>query len=137
MTKRLLVVAPLLAVCLAFGQADQKAISAMFAQQTDAANKGDIVAYMATIDPQSAGYLKTKDAMTKVFAAYKLKFTAESFKVLSVKGATAQVQTTMVTKKISGPAFKNNRLKMTINLIKRSGKWLMTSSKIGAIEYLN
>jgi len=137
MTKRLIIAIPLLAACIAFGQADQKAITKMFSEQTVAANRGDVNAYMASVDPSSSGYQKTKEAMTQVFTTYKLKFTAESFKVVFVKGNTAQIKTTMVTKKISGPEFRDNRLKMTTNLIKKGGKWLMSSSKIGSVEYLD
>lgn len=137
MTKRLFIAIPLFAASMAFGQADEKAITKMFADQTAAANKGDVNGYMATVDPASGGYQKTKEAMTQVFSTYKLKFTSENFKVVYVKGNTAQIKTTMVTKKISGPGFRDNRLKMTTNLIKKGGKWLMSSSKIGSVEYLD
>jgi len=137
MTKRILIAIPLLVASMAFGQSEQKAIGKMFADQTAAANRGDVVAYMATVDPASASYKQTKDAMTQIFKTYKLKFTAENFSIVSVKGTTAQIKTTMVTTKISGPEFRNNRLKMTTTLIKKGGKWLMTASKISGVEYLD
>jgi hypothetical protein len=92
---------------------------------------------MATVDPSSPSYAKTEQGMKMVFRTYKLKFALEDFKILSVKGNTAQIQATTLTKKVSGPAFRNNRVKMTTILVKKAGKWLMSGSKVDKIDYLN
>ena len=137
MTKRLFFAIPLLAASFAYGQSEEKAIRSMVSRQTSAANAADVAGYMATVDPKSPGYGQTKSAMEAVFHTYKLKFKSESIKILSIKGTTAQVQMVTLTTRISGPKFRDNRVKMTANLIKRSGKWLMSTAKVDKFDYLN
>ena len=75
--------------------------------------------------------------MKQIFTTYKLNFKLESLKILSLTASTAKIQIVTLTTKVSGPAFKNNRVKLTTDLIKRGGKWLMRNSKVNNIEYVD
>ena len=136
MTKKLLIIIPFLTISVAHGQSEAKAIRAMFDKQLVAANSGDLKGYMATIDPATPSYAPTEKAMGTIFQSYKLKFSLESFKVTSIQAKSATVATIMVTKKISGPKFKDNRIKMTMTAVKKGGKWLLSGTKLEKIDYL-
>jgi len=136
MIKTLLIPVLLLSACLAYAQADQTAIKSMFARQTLALNKQDLASYMSTIDPKSPAYAQTEKGMKSVFATFKLSFTADSLKIESVKGTSAQVLMVLSTRKISGGAFRNNRSTIEHTLIKRNGKWFTTDSKMTKVEYM-
>ncbi len=135
-TKLGLIAITCLCAGMAQAQSDQKAIKAMFQKQASAMGTGNIAAYMSTIDTTIPAYSQTETMMRKLFSVYKLKATIERLKVGPIKGTTAQVEMVLLTKKVSGPAFKNNRTTITSLVNKRSGKWVTSDSKIDKIEYL-
>jgi len=121
---------------MAQAQSEQKAIKAMFEKQASAMSTSNVAAYMSTIDPSVPAYSQTETMMTRLFSVYKLKATIERLKIGSVKGNTAQVEMVLLTKKLSGPAFKNNRTTITSTVNKRNGKWVTSNSTMDKIEYL-
>jgi hypothetical protein len=92
---------------------------------------------MSTVDPKSPGYEQTKKGMATIFRSYKLNYKVESFKVISITGASALIKVVIKTTKISGPAFRNNRVRMTEKLVKKNGKWLTNDSKMDGVDYLD
>lgn len=115
---------------------DEAEIVALFHRQTDASNKEDIEAYMATLDPGAPGIESTRNATQLMFDKYRLNMWVEDAKVVSIKGDTATARTTIITKKIDGDAFRNNRNQSLHQLRKVSGEWKLVSSKPEDIRFL-
>jgi hypothetical protein len=121
----------------ACAQSQEAAIKKMIQRQITAMNKCDVGGYMATVDPSVPQYEQTKQTMTMLFSKYKLKATVESVKVAMVSSDTAKVTMTVVTSKISGPAFRNNRMVSINTVVKRNGKWLTSATKVSKLDYLD
>jgi len=127
----------LMACAVACSQSEEQAIRKVLAQEVVSEGKSDVAGYMATVDPQSSEYAAAEQMMKSLFKRYKLKVKLDSFKLVSVKGSTAQVRVVISTYKVSGPAFRNNRITQLGSLVKRKGRWFITASKIDKIDYLD
>jgi hypothetical protein len=66
-----------------------------------------------------------------------LSYRLDSYDVLSLDDTHARVRVTQTTTKVSGPAFKNNRVTMTDDLVKQDGKWLISTSTPEKVDYLD
>ena len=137
----LLVVLAALAGCSKSPDASQDPaageVLAVLRAQTDALNRKDATAYLATIDPGSPAYEKTKGAIEQMFQVYDLRYTLKDARVESVNGDEAHVHFDQTTEKISGPEFRDNHLEGTHVLKKRDGAWKVVSTGATKIEYLN
>lgn len=135
MIKKPLVFCALLLTSAAFAQTDAKAIRGVFESQIVAENHSDVTAYLATIDPQRAtARTQTGSILKQIFKIYKLRCQLDSFKIVSLKGNSAQAYTVISTFKVSGPKFQNNRVTATNVMIKRNGKWYLADSGQPKIE---
>ncbi|HOW51430.1 MAG TPA: hypothetical protein PLV42_05215 [bacterium] len=106
-------------------------------RNANAMNTEDLAGYMATIDPESPLYEGTQKMLEGMFATYDLAVTVESTKILKYKEKEAAVEITQVTKKKSGPEFRDNRLKMISTFVKTADGWKMSKSDIIKTEYLD
>jgi hypothetical protein len=130
-----------LAVCFSFLVAGcsknvDAELKAVFQTQLDAMNKEDMDAYMASIDPEAGVYASTKATMPLILQTYDVKATMDSFEVVSKTEDSAQVRTVIVTKKVSGPDFKDNKVTALHTLKLKNGKWLLTETKVEKIDFL-
>lgn len=136
--RKSLAVASLFSVALIAGaQSQEAAIKSMFGRQISSITKGDIDAYMSTVDPSIPQYNQTRKSMELVLSRYKLRAKLESIKVLSISGTTAKVSMVVLTTKVSGPAFRNNRVASVNTVLKKKGTWLTNSTKVTKFEYLD
>jgi hypothetical protein len=99
-------------------------------QQLDAMNRGDIPAYMETMDESSPVYQPTKEALEQIVPVYKLKAEMEGLEVISIQDDRATIKVTQTTRKISGPEFIDNRSVFEHKLRKVNGKWKFVESKM-------
>jgi hypothetical protein len=102
-----------------------------------AMEKEDIESVKRTIDTSSPAYAMTIDMTEEIFQQYDLKYTLESVKMIEAEETTARVWFIQVTEKISGPAFRNNRLTGIHTLKKIDGSWVITHTEIEEIDYLD
>jgi len=135
--KLALMVAASLAATFSFGQSEEKAIQAMLARQTQSMNNRDVRSYMSTLDPTIPQYSQTQKLMTKLLSVYKLNSKLESWKITSIHGNSAKVIMVVLTTKLSGPKFRNNRATTINTLVKRNGKWLTSDTKMTKLDYLD
>ena len=101
-----------------------------------ASNAEDIDAYMACIDPSSPLYSSTRTQMMTTFAQYDFHVEVTDIKVLDVSATVAHVQAVLTTTKISGPAYKNNRLTAVFELHKVTSTWKIYGENVTNTEYL-
>ena len=112
-------------------------VLAVVRAQVDALNRKDLPAVMAALDPQSAGFEQTRQMSAKIFQAYDLRYTLKEAAVESINGDEAKVRFVQTTEKISGPAFRNNRIEGVHTLKKRNGQWKIAGTEATKIEYLD
>ena len=112
-------------------------ILAVVRAQADALNRKDLDATMNALDPQSPGYGQVKDMTAKIFQTYDLRYTLSDVALVSVNNDEAHVHFVQLTEKVSGPAFRNNRVEGTHTLKKRNGVWKITDTQAAKVDYLD
>ncbi len=100
-----------------------------------AANEKNIAAYMATIHPKSSAYRQTEELLPQLFSAYNLEFYYYDLKVTSLKTNEAQVHFSLSTRRLSGPAFRNNIVIGTMILRPDEGVWKIYNQKVEDVQY--
>ena len=112
------------------------AVIAVITATVAASNTEQIDAYMACIDPSSPLYSSTRTQMMTTFEQYKFRVEATDIKVLDLSATVAHVQAVLTTTKISGPAYKDNRLTVVFELHEVSGGWKIYGENVTNTEYL-
>jgi hypothetical protein len=102
-----------------------------------AMNSRDLDKTMATIDEQSEAYDKTKDLARRLFAAYDLRYELDSATVIEKTDENAKVECVQTTRKVSGPAFRDNRIRIVHLLRNVDGEWKIYGSQMQKIDYLD
>ena len=78
-----------------------------------------------------------REALKAIFDQYDISYKLVSFKVLSVSDDTAEVEVVQETKKIRGPAFRNNVGTVVHTFKKRPSGWKFVSSEIKSAKFLD
>lgn len=102
-----------------------------------ATNAEDIDWYMSTIHPDSPGYQTTEDQLPNAFATYDLYVEVYGLEIIKQTRTEVQVAFTMVTSKIRGPAFRNNRVQGIFLMRPDDGIWKIYDQKVESVEYLD
>ena len=100
-------------------------------------NNEDLSGVMSTIDPESELYSSTEILVEKLFERFDLKFIVENIEVIEQTDEYAKVSFTQLTMKVSGPQFKNNRIKGYHTLRKSDGSWLISNTEILETNFIN
>jgi hypothetical protein len=112
-------------------------ITSVIYKNLNAMENKDIQSYMATIHEQSPIYAQTEQALPIYFNTFDLKCELKDVKVIEKSDQEAKVKFVQITKKVSGPAFRNNKL-TGIHILKKSeGKWKIYNTETKNIEYLD
>jgi len=101
-----------------------------------ASNDEDVAAYMATMHPSSPGYEATEAALLEIVRVYDLSYTLERADVVAVSEDEAAISFVLVTRRVSGPAFMDNRIAGTMNLRKYRGEWKIYDQTLDHVESL-
>jgi hypothetical protein len=112
------------------------AVIAVITATVAASNAEGIDAYMACIDPSSPLYSSTRTQMMTTFEQYDFHVEGTDIEVLDVSATVAHVQAVLTTTKISGPAYKDNRLTVVFELHEVSGAWKIYGENVTNTEYL-
>lgn len=100
----------------------------------EAMEEENVEKYMETVETSVPYTLK--DQLTSLFQMYDLKYTIEDMKLLSSNNEEAEVEVVQVTKKVQGPQFNNNRLRVVHQLRQKDGKWKICDSKVKSTEHV-
>ena len=118
-------------------QGQDEAIIGVVKANLSAMEREDIEGVKQTIDSSSPAFDMTMDMTESIFQQYDLKYSLESIKVIEIKDSRARVRFIQVTEKTSGPAFRNNRLTGIHTLEKIQGTWVIITTEIVDIQYLD
>lgn len=99
-----------------------------------ASNTENIDEYMATIHTGSFAYLTTRALLEGIFSTYDLSYRFYNLRVISVDSNEAKVHFSLETKRISGPAFRNNIISGTMILKPDNGVWKIYSQEVEETE---
>lgn len=119
--------------------AEAKAISAVVYGQVNALNRHDVNGVLAALDPNDRQVLElTRQELEKSFQASSRVFiTLESAKLESLTADTATVRFTQLTRRVSGPAFRDNRVIGLYSMKKINGAWRILNMKPIDIQFLD
>jgi hypothetical protein len=112
-------------------------VLAVVRAQIDAGQREDFAAFIATFDPEGPAFEQTKEMFPKLFQTYDLRYTLKDLALESMSGGEARVRFDLVTEKVSGPAFRDNRVAGVLTLRKRIGEWKIFNTQITTLEYLD
>jgi ketosteroid isomerase-like protein len=111
-------------------------VRAVLYENVRAANAEDLDRYMATIHTSSPSYATTESTLASAFDTYDLAYELTQANVLEQSDSEATISFVLTTRKISGPAFRDNRVTGTMTLRKEDGVWKIYDQRISNIEYL-
>ena len=97
----------------------------------------DLDRVMATIDEESEAYAQTKKLARLLFEKYDLRYELDSVRVIGQTESEAKVECVQITRKVSGPDFRDNRIDIVHRLRSTDGIWRIYSSQVNRIDYLN
>jgi len=123
--------------CAGGGSESDAQILASITANLKAMEREDVDGTMATIDPSSGGYEMTKEMIKVIFEQYDLKYELSDLKVIKRSDKEAEVGFTQITRKATGPDFRNNKITGVHILKKSDGVWRIFSSQIKTTEYLD
>ena len=112
-------------------------IRALVYENLDAYNVQDVNRYMATIHPEADFYDETQKELEGLLGQYDLKATIDNLEVLEIGDEEARVRMTLTTRKVSGPAFRDNRIDMEMVLRKLDRRWFIYDQTVYDVEYLD
>ncbi|MBW4613753.1 MAG: hypothetical protein KME21_10825 [Desmonostoc vinosum HA7617-LM4] len=112
-------------------------IKAVFDENLRGLNEENLEVAMTAIEKNSSVYEQTRQLTQKLFDTYDLKYEINNFEVIEVSQNSAKVRITQTTKKVSGPAFRDNILVAINTLNKSDGKWKVLSTEVESVKYLN
>jgi hypothetical protein len=95
----------------------------------------DLDAYMATIHTGSPLYGRTEDTLKEMFATYDLNFEFYDLTVTSLKTNEAKVHFSLLTRKRTGPDFRNNIVIGTMILRPDNGVWKIYNQTVEDVQY--
>jgi hypothetical protein len=99
--------------------------------------KEDLDLAMLAIDPDSQIYETTKNLTREFFKMYDIDYEISDLVVTSKTSSEASVHFVQVTRKVSGPDFRDNRIEGEHMLHKKDGKWLVYQTRPDNVDYLN
>ena len=96
-------------------------------------------AVLQTVSPACAGDGEAIEIVRGLFQNYDLQYEIEELQNINVQGTEASLEVVQVTRKVAGPEFRDNRMRISHTLVKEDGEWKMCSSTflIEDIEFLN
>ena len=113
------------------------AVEGSVKSQLSALNREDIAGYMSYIHPASPDSLATRDKLAATFLEYDLKTTLEKAEPVTLTDGEAKVRFVQLTEKLSGPAFRKNRVTGIHILRKDGGVWKIFSTIQESLDYLD
>jgi hypothetical protein len=105
--------------------------------QITAANNEDLDGFMSYVHPDSPDFPDARAKAAKVFADNDLRTTLESLEAESVAEGEVKARFVQRTEKLSGEAFRNNRVTGTHVLRKDGAMWKLFSTRTDKVNYLD
>lgn len=100
-----------------------------------AANDENVAGYMATIHPDSPAYQSTESSLKELFSVYELEFLFTDLRVTNLGSSEARIHFTLSTRRLRGPAFRDNVVIGTMILRIDNGEWKIYNQEIEDVQY--
>jgi tetratricopeptide (TPR) repeat protein len=119
-------------------QSEPTEVTSVIYENLRALEREDIKSFMATLHKQSPGYEQTEQAVRPLFDAYDLEYELVDLKVIKVSDQEARIAFTQITRKASGPEFRDNKIK-GVHILRKSSdaSWKIYETQIESIDYLD
>jgi hypothetical protein len=102
-----------------------------------AANSENITAYMGTIHSKSPLYGQTERLIEEAFTKYDLSYYVSELEIEEQSKSQAEIHFLLTTRKIRGPAFRDNSIEGIFIMRPEDGVWKIYDQKVIDIQYLN
>jgi hypothetical protein len=102
-----------------------------------AAENENVEAFMDTRHPESPQFERTRMIMKRTFETYKLSYEVRNLSLDKKTDDEIHLKFTQVTRKESGPKFRDNKLQGVHILRKDDGKWKIYKTEKDQVEYLD
>jgi hypothetical protein len=116
---------------------EQQQIQALIDRQMNSLRQENIAGYMNTISPSSPQYANTEKVLEVLVAQYDLTYEVNQVDFVNISNNSAKVRIIITTRKVQGPAFRDNKVVTLNDLVKAGGQWKFYSTEIEKIEYFN
>ena len=110
---------------------------AIIRQNIQAANAEDIDAYMDTIHSGSPHYDQTENDLRLATSMYDLSYSTSNLSVDEISRNEAKVHFFLTTRKINGPAFRDNIIEGVFILRPDNGEWKIYKQETLEVTFLN
>jgi hypothetical protein len=115
----------------------KSAIIGVIRENIAAHNAEDPERYMETIHSRAPGRFATRSMLQQSYDMYDLSTKVYNVKILQLSEKEARASFTLITKKISGPAFRDNRIDGVMILRPDKGEWKLYSQENDKVTYLD
>jgi hypothetical protein len=105
-------------------------------EQLAAYDAEDIDRYMATMHRDTPDLAQIRATLTDLLAKYDLSTRLYDVEVVEVTRREARVRFTLETRRVRGPAFRDNRVQGEFILRKEGDAWKMYDQEVDSVEYL-
>jgi len=92
---------------------------------------------MDTIHSKASGRLLTRTALQGLFDEYDLRYDVYGLQILEQTDDEARVAFTLVTRKIRGPEFENNKITGVMTLRLDDGAWKIYNQEVADVTYID
>ena len=115
----------------------KSAIIGVIRENIAAHNAKDIDRYMATIHSDASGRAATRRMLQQSYDMFDLSTQIYNVKILDLSEKEARVSFTLITKKVRGPAFRDNQVDGVMILRPDKGPWKLYSQENDKVTYLD
>lgn len=115
---------------------DQAELIATVERNVQAMNEKDLETYLKDIYPDPKALEQTRKVMLQIFAVYTLAAVVEKIEFVQVGKEEASAKVVQVTRKVKGPAFRNNRATMLFSFKRHKGAWKIVATKPLSVDFL-
>jgi hypothetical protein len=115
----------------------RSAIIGVIRENIAAHNAEDADRYMATIHSRASGRAATRLMLQQSYETYDLSSKIYDLEILALSEEEARVSFTLVTTKVSGPAFRDNRVDGVMILRPEKGAWKLYGQENEDVTYLD
>lgn len=117
----------------------EAAVRAALEENIRATEEEDIEAYLNTLHPDISKdiYAQTESTITILFNSYDIEYTIEIGDITLMDNGDARAEFVLTTRKLRGPAFRDNELTGVFYMRLDDGVWKFINQEISNIRYLN
>jgi hypothetical protein len=115
----------------------KEAVLGVIVENIAAHNAEDVERYMDTIHRFSPARFTTRAMLEQSYSQFDLSSQIYGLQIIEMDKREAKVSFILITKKIRGPAFRDNRVEGTMILRKQGKEWKLYGQEVENITYLN